>query len=196
VRVTPRGLEFVHHHESPVQALRDLQAVLKMTQDGIPLWMGELQKELQALGDRLTEQAQKIAHRIEALSQRVADALARAEVEQPHVPVDLATAVPWAANALNYLDQRKTAGLANSCALPELFAVLRAKQSALTVAEYHAGLRRLHERSVVRLVPYEGRDPLPEPEYALLEGAATFYFVAQAQKAGQTTDALALTPNA
>jgi hypothetical protein len=180
VRVTPRGLEFVHLHQSPVQAMRDLQAVLKMTQDGIPHWMGEIQKELQAVANRLTEQVQRITHRIEALSQRVNDALAQAEADLPQVPTDLATAIPWAAKALDYIDHRKTAGLANACPLPDLFAALRAKLPEMTVTEYHAGLRRLNERSVLRLVPYEGRDPLPEPEYALLEGAATFYHVANA----------------
>ena len=42
VRATPRAVEFVHQHESPVQALADLQAVLQMTQQGIPAWMAEL----------------------------------------------------------------------------------------------------------------------------------------------------------
>jgi hypothetical protein len=191
VRVTPRGLEFIHQHESPVQALRDLQAVLKMTQDGIPHWMGELQKELQALGNRLTEQAQRITRRIEALSQSVDDALAHAEAGQSQVPTDLAAALPWAVGALDYLDHRKTAGLANSCPLPDLFAALRAKLPEMTVTEYHAGLRQLHERKVLRLVPYQGRDPLPEPEYALLEGAATFYHVAHAQRSNAATDGLA-----
>jgi hypothetical protein len=188
-RVTPRGLEFIHQHESPVQALRDLQAVLKTTQDGVPLWMSELQKELQTLGGRLTEEAQKITHRIETLSQRVAEALARAEANQPQVPADLACAIPWAANALDYLEHRKTAGLAISCALPDLFAAMRARQPELTVSEFHAGLRKLYERNIVRLLPHEGADPLPEPEYALLEGAATFYYVAQAQKGGHTAEA-------
>jgi len=178
VRVTPRGIEFVHQHESPLQALHDLQAVLQLTQEGIPAWMGELRQELQALGDRLTEQAQKVTHRIDALSQRVAEALDRAESAQPCVPDDLAGAIPWCTQALDYLRQRKTAGLANPCALPELFAALRERQPELTLTEYHAGLRRLYDRGMLRLVPYEGQAALAEPEYALLDGAATFYHVA------------------
>src|SRR5438552_9526055 len=31
VRVTSRGVEFIHQYESPVQALHDLRAVLQMT---------------------------------------------------------------------------------------------------------------------------------------------------------------------
>jgi len=30
VRLTPRGMEFLHDHESPVQALKDLQAILQV----------------------------------------------------------------------------------------------------------------------------------------------------------------------
>jgi hypothetical protein len=179
VRVTPRGIEFVHQSESPVQALHDLRAVLTMTQQGIPVWVSDLRQELQTLSDRLTEQVQRITQRIEALSQRVTEALERAEAAQPSVPVDLADTIPWAAKVLYYLDQRKTAGMVNACTLAELFAALREKQPELTVTEYHSGLRRLHERGVVRLSPHEGEGALPEPEYALLDGSATFYHISR-----------------
>ncbi len=86
VRATPCAVEFVHQHESPVQALADLQAVLQMTQQGIPAWMAELRNEMQALGDRLTEQAQKIAHQIEALGRRVTEAIAHSEANGPRRP--------------------------------------------------------------------------------------------------------------
>jgi len=177
VRATPRGVEFIHEHESPVQALHDLQAVLQMTQDGFPVWMGELRRELQAVGNRLTEEAQKISNHVEALSRRVDEALAHAEAVGPRVAVDVAGVVPWGPQALAYLDKRKTAGVVNHCALPELFAALREQQPELTLAEYHAGLRRLHDRGLLRLLQYEGREALPEPEYALLDGATTFYHV-------------------
>lgn len=178
-RVTPRGIEFVHQHESPLQALDDLRAVLQMTQEGLPVWMGELRKELQTLGDRLTEEAAKIARQVDALSQRVVEALARAEAAAPKSPVDVAAIVPWGQQVLDYLDKRKATGVVNFCPMPELFAALREKQPELTVADFHAGLRRLHDRGLLRLLPPEGPEELPEPEYALLDGAATFYYVAR-----------------
>jgi hypothetical protein len=178
VRVTPRGVEFLHQHESPVQALHDLRAVLQMTQEGIPVWMGDLKKELQALGDRLTQQAQKITHQIDALSLRVVDALQRAEAGAPLASVDVAAVVPWGPRALEYLDKRKSSGVVNHCALPELFVALREQQPELTITDFHAGLRRLHDRGVLRLLPVPNADDLREPEYALLDGATTFYHVA------------------
>ena len=177
VRVTPRALEFVHLHESPVQALRDLQAVLQLSQQGMPAWVAELRAELQAMADRFTEEAQKITQLIDSLSHRVADALHLAEAAQPRLPEDLAGVIPWAQQALEHLEHRKSAGLTNPCTLPELFIVLRERQPDLTVAEYHAGLRRLQEKSLAKLLPFEGSEPLPEPEYALLDGAATFYYL-------------------
>lgn len=178
VRVTPRGVEFVHRHESPVQALHDLRAVLQMTQEGLPVWMNELRKELQALGDRLTEQAQKINHHIDALSKRVVEAIGRAEAATPTAP-DLTGIVAWAPAVLEYLDKRKASGVVNHCAMPELFAALREKQTELTVTDFHAGLRRLHDKGVLRLLAWEGPAELPEPEFALLDGAATYYHVAR-----------------
>src|SRR5207248_7522066 len=154
---------FVHQHESPLQALEDLRAVLQMTQDGVPVWMGELRKELRTLGDHLAEEAQRIARRIDTLSQHVVEALERAKAAGPTVPADVAGIVPWAPRALEYLDKRKASGVVNYCALPELFAALRVEQPELTVADFHAGLRRLHDRGLVRLLPYEESEALPEP---------------------------------
>jgi hypothetical protein len=65
------------------------------------------------------------------------------------------------------------------CTLPELFAVLREQHPELTITEYHAGLRRLHDRGVLKLLPHESAEALAEPEYALLDGPATFYHVAR-----------------
>jgi hypothetical protein len=178
VRVTPRGMEFVHQHESPVQALHDLRTVLQMTQDGIPVWMGELKKELQTLGDRLTAEAQKITHQIDALSLRVVEALQRAEAGARLAPVDVAAVVPWGPRALEYLDKRQASGLVNHCTLPELFAALREQQGELTITDFHGGLRRLHDRGVLRLLAADSPDELREPEYALLDGSTTFYHVA------------------
>jgi hypothetical protein len=179
VRITPRGVEFVHQHESPLQALRDLRAVLEVTQQGIPVWMGELRKELQVLGERLTEQASKIAAHIDALHQRALEALERAEAGGAQAPVDVARIVSWGPQALEYLDKRKSAGAADACPLPELFAALRAQQPELTLTDFHTALRRLRDRNVLGLLPVTEPGQLVEPEYALLDGAATYYFAAR-----------------
>lgn len=178
-KVTPRGVEFVQAHESPIQALRDLHSVLRMTQDGLPVWVADLKQDLVEAGERVAAEAQRISRQIDVLSRRVEEALARAQAGGPGAKVDVAAIVPWGPAALQYLDKRKETGVVNHCAMPELFAALREKHVELTLTDFHGGLRRMHDRGLVRLLPFEGPDGLPEPEYALLDGAATFYHVAR-----------------
>jgi hypothetical protein len=176
VRATPRGVRFLHDHESPVRALHDLRAELRLTQEGVPAWLAEVRKALEVLSDRLAEEVRAVSHRLDVLGRRVEEALERAA--PPPLPEETARAVPWAKEALGYLDRRRQSGAAGPCPLPELFLAVKEPHGALTVADFHTGLRRLSDRGVVRLLPYEGANGLPEPEYALPDGALTYYYVA------------------
>jgi hypothetical protein len=60
-----------------------------------------------------------------------------------------------------------------------LFAAVKDREEGLTVRDFHTGLRRLHDRGVLRLLPFEGAGGPPEPEYALLDGADMYYFAAR-----------------
>jgi hypothetical protein len=180
VRLTPRGVEFLHEHESPRRALEELREVLRTTQEGVPLWLAAMQHDLEALGTRLAEDAQRLLHRLDALSQRVEEALRRADAKGPPLPDGVAEAVPWALDALAYLDRRCTGGSASQCPLPELFAALRQQYADLSVTSFHDGLRRLHNRRALHLLPFAGPpSELPEPEFALLDGAAMLYYAAR-----------------
>src|SRR5437016_5520462 len=44
VRATARGVEFVHEHESPRQALEELRDVLKASREAIPDWLTHMQQ--------------------------------------------------------------------------------------------------------------------------------------------------------
>jgi hypothetical protein len=175
VRITPRGVTFLHDHESPVRALQELRDALRLAQDGAPAWLAEVRKALALLDAGVTEEVQAAARRLDALSRRVDEALER--ISPPPLPEETARAVPWAGDALGYLDRRRGTGAAAPCPLPELFLAVREPHADLTVADFHTGLRRLHDRGVVRLLPYEGANGLPEPEYALLDGVTTYYHV-------------------
>ncbi len=174
VRVTPRGVEYLYTHESPVRALDELRTALEVTREGVPGWVAEIRGQLEALGARLTEEVQTITRRLDILSQRVAEALARAQGIGPPVAED--AAVPWGAEAVSYLERRRSGGVPNGCTMPELFAAVRQKYPELLVKDFHTGLKRLQDRGVVRLLPHQGGE-LPEPEYALLDGAAVYYQV-------------------
>src|ERR1051325_4839267 len=68
VRLAPRGVDFLHDHESPVRALQDLRAALAANQQAVPLWLAEMRAGLQALDERLAADAQKWVQRLEALT--------------------------------------------------------------------------------------------------------------------------------
>jgi hypothetical protein len=180
VRITPKGVELVHHHESPTRAMDELQHALQATLDGVPVWMSGIRQELQALGNRLTEEVQNVCHRLEVLSQRVTEALGKTDSHVAPLPGDLMASIPWGVAVLDYLAKRRTGGAANDCLLPEVFRAVREQQPALTVKDFHDGLRRLHDRGALRLLPYTGaHEALPEPEYALPDGNVLYYSVAR-----------------
>jgi hypothetical protein len=175
VRLTPRGVDFLHEHQSPLRALRDLQALLQANRTGMPLWLAEIHGELRTLGQRLTDEVQRWTHRLEALAQQVEEALRRAEAAA--TPPDGSGVVPWGPDALGYLDRRRGGGAAGECPLPELFAALRGQWPDLSVTAFHDGLRRLQDRRLLRLLPYTGAiSDLAEPEYALPDGATMWYY--------------------
>lgn len=177
VRLTPRGVNFLYEHESPVRALEELRTVLASAQNGVPHWLADLRQKLQTLSDRLSEDSTRWVHQLEALRQRVEEALRRIEGSGPRVPEGVAETVPWAAEALAYLERRREGGANGECPLPELFAALAENQPGLSVTAFHQGLRRLQERAALRLLPFaEANGELPQPEYALLHGAEVLYY--------------------
>ncbi|HTU89840.1 MAG TPA: hypothetical protein VMF69_07075 [Gemmataceae bacterium] len=185
VRLTPRGVEFLHERESPLYALHELRSTLQLNQQAVPAWLGEMSGALQAMDERLAADARKWLERLDALARRVEEALRRLEQSAPLLPPEIAESHPWAIDALNYLDRRRLAagpaanGEASPCPLPELFAAVIRHHPELSMRVYHEGLRRLHERRLVQLQPAASLADLPQPEYALLEGAAVFYYVAR-----------------
>lgn len=173
-RPTPRAVDFIHAHESPVRALRDLQEALRATRASVPDWLVDMQRQLQELSGRLTEEAGRWTHRLDELGRRVEEALRRAEAGDGKAN---GQAADWAAEALAYLDRRRHGGANEQCPLPELFAALRRGHAELSVKAFHEGLRRLHDRRALRLVPFAGSPAeLPEPEYALPDGATVLYY--------------------
>jgi hypothetical protein len=177
VRPSPRGVLFVHEHESPLRALEDLHNILRVSREGIPVWLAEMRHDLQALVARVADEAERWSHRLDALSQRVEEALRRADAGKIEKANGSARAVPWALDALMYLDRRQTGGAATPCPLPELFAALRLQHDGISMTGFHDGLRRLADHRALQLFPFHGPSTeLPQPEYALLDGATVLYY--------------------
>jgi hypothetical protein len=179
-KLTPRGVEFLHQHESPVRALHELRDVLHATRSGLPAWVAEMRQTLSGLGDQITADSRKFEAKLDALSQRVEEALRRLETQGPSLPPTVTEAAPWAADALTYLDHRRITDANGHCPLPELFAALAVQYPGLSVGTFHDGLRRLQRERVLRLTPFEGTtSSLPQPEYAILDGATLLYYASR-----------------
>jgi hypothetical protein len=177
---TPRGVAFLHERESPVRVLRDLLDVLRANREGVPSWLAAIRQDLHGLGDRLAEQTQRWSGRLEALAQRVEEALRCVNASAPQLSNGMAANLPWGLDALTYLFRRQAGGAPADCPLPELFHAVNLQHPGLTVKEFHDGLRRLHDRGALRLQAFTGpAGELPEPEFALVDGASVYYYVAR-----------------
>jgi hypothetical protein len=167
VRITPRGVRFVHERDSAKAVLRELREVIGQTRAGVPLWMQDARDVAQALSERFERQGQEFLARLDSLTERVEVALRRIESAGPKVSDPLSERVPWAMEALEYLDDRLAAGAVSPCPIPELFHALRSGQPNLDLASYQNGLIRLDDAGAVRLVSDNG---LSDPEFAILHG--------------------------
>jgi hypothetical protein len=109
----------------------------------------------------------------------VEEALQRLALRGPHLSDDLANSIPWAKEALGYLDRRRSQGVPGECPLPELFAALAPQFSDLSVTSFQEGLRRLSDQRALTLVPWRSpAEEMGQPEFALFNNGNLYYFVA------------------
>jgi hypothetical protein len=176
VRLTPRGVDFIHDQESPVRALRELRAELRCNQQAVPVWLEQMRSTLRTLDERLTDEARRWSQRLGELSRVVEDTLRRIEASAPLLPPDLAEKHPWAIDALNYLDRRRNGGAPSPCSLSELYAALARQHPQLAIGAFHEGLRRLNECRAIHLKSADNLSDLAQPEYALLDAGQVLYY--------------------
>ena len=169
VKLTPSGVRFLHEQESPIRALEELRTTLQSAREGVPEWLADMRDRVRALERQLGEDADRFLHHLDALSARVEEGLRRLHAAAPKLPEGIAAAVPWANDALDYLDQRGSA-----CPLPDLFAALVPGRPDLSIGEFHRGLRALNEWHALRLLPAENGEH-PQPEYALTDAGSVYY---------------------
>jgi len=183
VKITPKGVEYLHGQTTPIGVLRELRRELAVAREGAPSFLTALQQEWQESARRMHEQVQRAVQRLDALADRVEDALRRADILGQPLPNGVLKSVPWGQVALDYLDHRYEAGAPENCPLPELFAAVRNHFPELTLVEFQDGVRRMHDHRALHLIPFpEPPVCLPEPEYAILDGATVLYFAAKTEK--------------
>jgi hypothetical protein len=172
VQATTKAVAYVHDHDSPKSVLRELKDVLQAARDGVPVWMTEAKAELADMSFRFERRASAMLKRLDEVADRVDAALRRAEAKAPSVAEPVARLVPWAVDALEYLDHRTDGGAVAPCPLPELFHAVRARFPELPLPAFQDGVRRLHDLRAVRLAE---SDIMAEPEHAVLADGKLMY---------------------
>ena len=172
VCATPKAVGFVHDHDSPRSILRELKEVLQTTRAGVPQFMAEARAELAALSANFEEKAATMLARLDELAKRCEAALRRAEASGQVIAAPVGQTVPWAVDALEYLDKRAESGVAGACLLPELFHAVCVKFPQLELGAFHDGIKRLHDLRALKLTPTAA---IPEPEYAVVVEGKLMY---------------------
>ena len=174
VRATPRSVHFVTENDSTRSILRELKDVLNATRDGVPAFMSDTKAELAALSATFEARATAMLTRLDDLAKRCEAALRRAETTGSAVAEPVARVVPWAIDALEYLDRRRGSGAVGTCPLSELFHAVCLNSPDLTLPAFHDGIKRLHDVRAVRLMPTA---EMEEPEYAVVVDGKLMYLV-------------------
>jgi hypothetical protein len=178
VRLTKKGYDFLLNSESPLRVLEELREILALNAEGMPNWVAEMNARISEHARQYSHEVQQMRRRLDELTTRVEQTLTRLESGKltPAEP-----AVAWTHEALDFIDRRQAVGLGPRCPLADLFTALRERHADLAVKDFHAGLKRLHEDQVLALFPSTGVGDTPGPEYALLDRAAVYYYVARPQ---------------
>ncbi len=172
VQATAKAVGYVHEHDSPKSVLRELKEVLQATRDGVPQWMHDAKAELADISFRFDARATAMLKRLDEVAERVESAIRRAESKAPSVAEPVGRVVPWAVDAMEYLDRRETGGALGDCPLPELFHAVRVKFPELPLPAFQDGVKRLHDVRAVRLAP---SPMMVEPEYAVVADGKLMY---------------------
>jgi hypothetical protein len=176
VRVTQKGQQFLVDSESPIRALEELRETLAVHQQGLPTWAGQMNARIDEMSRNFADEIMAMRQRLDQLVGHVEAAIAR--IEAARADADLPD-TPWGPETLDILERRQQVGLGTRCPLADLFVALKENHAELTIKQFHAGLKRLQERSLIALLPGLGNGDAPGPEYALLDGPTVSYYASR-----------------
>jgi hypothetical protein len=163
--LTEKGLAYLLTQVSPRQVLEDFVRALEARRSQV---------------DELVAAARQTQATLDALKGAVQKVLAQlsSPAAAPALPAPAVNgAETWKASVLSFLAQWQTGGASGDCPLPELFRHARQTAPALTIGQFHDGLRSWHDQGPIYLHPWTGPlYDLPEPAYALLAGHEIVYY--------------------
>jgi hypothetical protein len=174
VRLTALGETYLREHQDPRKSLEELLHQLRLSEQGMPRWLADIEAQLAAFRLRCQTFLEQQGQTLHQLIARAEAALRR--LEGGPLSESAAALVPWQVEALNILKRQAASGHQES-PLPWLFnALQQADFSHLTIPDFHAGLQVLQDRGSISLLPPPASLPtLAEPEYALVCDGIIYY---------------------
>lgn len=179
VRVSAKGIRFLHERESPARALDEALSELRREKGECAGGVSGLQQKLGDLSGAVLEFAHAWSAKLEALERRIEDAIVRMEQAVPLVSLELQQQVPWSIEVVRYLQWRRVEGEKAQTPLPELFELVRDAHPEINLVGFHEGLRKLLRGRMIRLESASDLTALPRPEFALLEGPQVYYYASR-----------------
>lgn len=165
--ITEKGLAYLLGQLSPRPVLEELVRTLEARRAEIGALVASAQKT-QSSFDALKATVEKVLQQLRQPASPLADSICGNGAET------------WLVKVLSYLAQRQSAGAVGDCPLPELYRWAKETNPALTVGQFHDGLRKLHQQQAIYLHPWTGPlYDLPEPALALLVGHEVAYYVSR-----------------
>lgn len=166
--ITAKGLAYLLAQVSPKKVLEDLVRALEARQSAT----GELlmsARQMQAGLDALKATAEKVLQHVNK---------AGASCVPPPSPAAANGSETWTGTILSYLTRWQSSGASEDCSVPDLYRQARQASPQLTIGHFHDGLRRLHERRLLHLLPPAAvPGEMAQPEYALFDGGNVLYYV-------------------
>jgi hypothetical protein len=168
-RITPEGVRAVLEHSETLALLRSLATAVgqQVTQ------VGMLVNGLQPLADVVGQ----LARRMEPPDvEQVLRKLQGAAVPQ-HRPAESSGDQEWLPEVVHAVAQQRQRDRYQPLTLPQVFAAVRQKRPALSLGQFHDGLRLLREQGKIRLLPYtRALATIDDPRNAMFFDGEVMYY--------------------
>jgi len=182
-QITPAGVQAVLENSESISLLRNLSTSLRQQVEifaALRDQFGQLLDHRQQLAATVARLAEKIE------PPRVAEILARLQQNaRPAVPSEPPRALPAgpkvsdiADDVVRLLEEQRARDRYQPLTLPQIYAKLKQTRPALTIGQFHDGLRALRDQGRIRLSPFtRALATIDDPRNALFLDGEVMYYV-------------------
>lgn len=172
-RLSPAGVQAALQHSEPLDLLRGLSASVRDQVAAVQAMhdqLGGLARSLQPLSAAVTALTQRLQPpNLDALLQNLKS------TATPSAPTPAST--DWLDEVPKLVAEQRQRDRYQPLTLPQVYAALRQARPALTLGQFHDGLRQLRDQQRLRLAPYtRALATIDDPKAALfLDGEVMYY---------------------